>query len=66
MNEIYNPNPTILKTTGKRGTLALSNLWDLDEVQPGGCGLYNDSSVSETIDQNEIFGQHLSFSILSR
>jgi len=67
MNEIYNPNPTVLKTAGKRGTRTLSNLWDLDEVQTetGGYGLYNDSSVSETIDQNEIFGQLLSFSILA-
>ena len=66
MNEIYNPNPTILKTAGKRGNRAPSNLWDLDEVQPGGYGLYNDNSVSETIDQNEIFGRYLSSSIVAR
>jgi len=58
MNEIYNPNPTILKTAGKRGTRASSNLWDLDEGQPGGYGPYDDYSVSESIDQNEIFGRH--------
>jgi hypothetical protein len=58
MNEIYNPNPTILKNAGKRGTRAFSDLWDLDEGQTGGCGLYNDHSVSESIDQNEIFGRH--------
>jgi len=66
MNEIYNPNPTVLKTAGKRGTRGLSNLWDLDEAQPGGCGLCDDNSVSETIDQNEIFGRHLSFPVVAR
>jgi len=66
MNEIYNPNPTILKTAGKRSNRALSNLWDLDEVQPGEYGLYSDGSEGETIDKNEIFGQHLSFSIPAR
>lgn len=63
MNEIYNPNPTILKTSGKRGTRASSSLWDLDEDQTDGHGLYDDYSVSESIDQNEIFGRHLSPSI---
>lgn len=63
MNEIYNPNPTILKTAGKRGTRISSNLWDLDEGQPGGYGPYDDYSVSESIDQNEIFGRHPSPSI---
>ena len=60
MNEIYNPNPTILKTAGKRGTRASSNLWDLDEGQTDG---YGDHSVSESMDQNEIFGRHPSPSI---
>ena len=60
MNEIYNPNPTVLKTAGKRGTRAPSSLWDLDEGQTGGYGLYNDHPVNESIDQNEIFGPHLS------
>ncbi|KAF9646834.1 hypothetical protein BDM02DRAFT_3099174 [Thelephora ganbajun] len=55
MNEIYNPNPTILKTAGKRGTRASSGLWDLDEGLAGGCGLCDDHSVSESIDQNEVF-----------
>lgn len=66
MNEIYNPNPTILKTAGKRGTRALSNLWDLDEALPGGYGLYGDNSDSETIDQNEIFGKYPSVSVVAR
>jgi len=59
MNEIYNPNPTVLKTSGKRGTRASSSLWDLDEDRASGRGLYDDHSVSESIDQNEIFGWHL-------
>ena len=66
MNEVYNPNPMILKTAGKRGTRAFSNLWDLDEAQTGGYGLYDDRSVSESIDQNEIFGWYLSPSIVAR
>lgn len=56
MNEIYNPNPTVLKTTGKRGIRASSNLWDLGDEQIDGFRLYDDRSVSESIDQNEIFG----------
>ena len=60
MNEIYNPNPTILKTTGKRGARASSKLWDLDEVQTDKYELYDGHSVNEGIDQNEIFGRHLS------
>lgn len=63
MNEIYNPNPTILKTTGKRAIRASSNLWDLYEDQTGGFQRYDDCSVSESIDQNEIFGQHPSICI---
>jgi len=55
MNEIYNPNPTILKTTGKRVIRASSNLWDLYEEQTGWFQRYDDRSVSESIDQNEIF-----------
>ena len=66
MNEIYNPNPTILKTSGKRGTRAFSNLWDLDEIQTGGYELDGDHSVSESIDQNEIFGRYLSPAIVVR
>ena len=58
MNEIYNPNPTILKITGKRGVRTSSNLWDLGEEQIGGLQLSDDPSVSESIDQNEIFGRH--------
>lgn len=58
MNEIYNPNPTVLKTAGKRGTRTSSNLWDLDEGHTGGYGLYDDDSVNEGIDQDEIFGEH--------
>lgn len=57
MNEIYNPNPTILKTTGKRGVRASSTLWDLGDEQTGGFRLCGDCSVSESIDQSEIFGQ---------
>lgn len=63
MNEIYNPNPTVLKTAGKRGTRTSSNLWDLDGGQPGEYGLYDDYSASESIGQNEIFGRHLSLYI---
>lgn len=66
MNEIYNPNPTVLKTAGKRGTRAFSNLWDLDEVQTGEYGLHDDRSVGESIDQNEIFGRCLSPPIVMR
>jgi hypothetical protein len=65
MNEIYNPNPTILKTTGKRGVRALSTLWDLGDQQIGGFRLCDDFSVSESIDQNEIFGRLLSPSIVA-
>lgn len=60
MNEIYNPNPTILKTAGKRGARASSSLWDLDEGQTGGYGRCDDHSVCENIDQNEVFGRCLS------
>ena len=60
MNEIYNPNPTVLKTAGKRGARTSSNLWDLDEGQTGEYGLCDDYSASESIDQNEIFGRHFS------
>lgn len=63
MNEIYNPNPKILKTTGKRGVRTTSNLWDLGDEQTGGFRLYDDRSVSESIDQNEVFGRHPSPSI---
>lgn len=66
MNEIYNPNPTILKASGKRGYRAPSHLWDLDEVQAGGCGPHDDHPVSESIDQDEIFGWYLSSSIVVR
>jgi hypothetical protein len=63
MNEIYNPNPTILKTTGKRSVRASSNLWDLGDEQTGGFSLSDDSPASESIDQNEIFGWHPSIPI---
>lgn len=63
MNEIYNPNPTILKTAGKRGARASSSLWDLDEGQTGRYGLCDDHSVCESIDRNEVFGRCLSPSI---
>jgi hypothetical protein len=63
MNEIYNPNPTILKTAGKRGIRASSNLWDLSEGEKGGFGLSDEDIVSESIDQNEVFGRHPSFPI---
>jgi len=66
MNEIYNPNPTILKTAGKRGARVSSNLWDSDEAQTARYGLYDDHHASETIDQNEIFGWHLLSSITVR
>lgn len=56
MNEIYNPNPTILKTAGKRGVRVSSNLWDLGGEQTG-FRLNDDRSVSEIIDHDEIFGQ---------
>ena len=59
MNEIYNPNPTILKTAGKRGTRTSSSLWDLDEGQTDGYGPYGDHFVNEGINQDEIFGGHL-------
>jgi len=55
MNEIYNPNPTILKTAGKRGTRTSSNLWDLDEAQSTRRELCDDPFAGESIDQNEIF-----------
>jgi hypothetical protein len=57
MNEIYNPNPKILKTAGKQGARASSDLWDLGEERTGRFGLYDDPSVADSIDQNEIFGQ---------
>ena len=57
MNEIYNPNPKILKTAGKRGSRVSSNLWDLGEEQTGRFGHYDDPSARESIDQNEIFGR---------
>ncbi|KAF9792264.1 hypothetical protein BJ322DRAFT_1028066 [Thelephora terrestris] len=55
MNEIYNPNPKILKTAGKRGARAPSDLWDLGEERTGRFGLYDDPSVADSIDQNEVF-----------
>jgi hypothetical protein len=66
MNEIYNPNPTILKTAGRQSKRVSSNLWDLGGGQAGGLGLYDDVSLGESIDQNEIFGQepgHLSLQV---
>jgi len=57
MNEIYNPNPTILKTAGKRGIRASSSLWDLGEEKTDGSRLYDGHSVRENIGQDEIFGQ---------
>ena len=58
MSEIYNPNPTILKTAGKRGIRASSSLWDLGEEMMDGSRLYDGHPVRESIDQDEIFGQH--------
>ena len=58
MNEIYNPNPTILKTTGKRSARASSNLWDLGGERTGGFWLCDDHSANDSIDHNEIFGRH--------
>jgi len=55
MNEIYNPNPTILKTAGKRSARTSSNLWDLDEGQTGGYDHYDNLFASERINQDEIF-----------
>ena len=59
MNEIYNPNPTILKTAGRRSKRVSSKLWDLGGGQAGGLGLCDDVSLGESINQNEIFGQDL-------
>lgn len=55
MNEIYNPNPTVLNTAGKLSIRPSSNLWDLLEERTGSFGPYGDPPRGESIDQNEVF-----------